>query len=454
MNSMPNGCRILVAIACMVGWGAACGGTPPPAHPNVLLLTLDATRADALGCYGSEVADTPNLDALAGESLLFREAVASAPYTGPAHASILTGLHPPQHGLRDYLVQALPQSADTLAERFREAGYGTAAFVSAYVLAPRYGLGQGFDVYSCQDWRPETAPPGEAPRRLAKLFFQRRADNTVSEALEWLRARDASRPFFAWLHFYDPHAPFTPPREYRRPDPPDRELDPVERQRRLYYDEVTFMDAEIGRLLAALDEMGIYESLVVAVVADHGELLGHYGRRLRGHSPELVEATLRIPLLLRAPGRAQPGEVEAQVRGLDLFPTLLEAAGLDVPPGIEGRSLFQAAGEDEPRPAYSETFYEHYPKRAGEGEELVSVRLGGFKLVLRPGRRELFDLEADPGERDNLYAEHPERVERLLRELRGLAVRWPAERRSATLELSEEETRNHLERLRALGYVE
>jgi choline-sulfatase len=443
-----------IAIACMVGWGGACRGTPPPPRPNVLLLTLDATRADALGCYDSEFANTPNLDALAGESLLFRDAVASTPYTGPAHASILTGLNPPQHGLRDYLAQALPQSADTLAERFREAGYDTAAFVSAYVLAPRYKLDQGFDVYSCQEWRPEAAPHGEMQRRLASMFFQRPADDTVSEALQWLGSRDASRPFFAWLHFYDPHAPFAPPEAYQRPDPPGRKLDPVERKRRLYYDEVTFMDAEIGRLLRVLDEMGIYESLVVAVVADHGELLGHYGRRIPGHSPELAEATLRIPLLLRAPGRAQPGEVEAQVRGLDLFPTLLEAAGLDVPSGIEGRSLFEAAGEDEPRPAYSETFYEHYPQRASEGEELVSLRYGGFKLVLRPGRQELFDLGADPGERQNIYAENPERVKHLHRELRSLAARWPVERRSASLELSEEETRDHLERLRALGYVE
>jgi arylsulfatase A-like enzyme len=146
--------------------------------------------------------------------------------------------------------------------------------------------------------------------------------------------------------------------------------------------------------------------------------------------------------------------VATPVRALDIFPTLLEVAGLEVPLGIEGRSLFEASAEDEPRPAYSETFYEHYPNRAKQGDELVSLRHGRFRLVLGPGRQELFDIVSDPGEQDNRYEREPAQVNRLRRELGRLVARWPAESRAERLELSEEETEEHLERLRALGYVE
>jgi choline-sulfatase len=431
----------------------ACSQAPPAGPTNVLLITLDATRADAIGRYApAGLARTPHLDALAAESLFFEDAVASTPYTGPAHASILTGQYPPQHGMRDYLQQSLPASADTLAERFRAAGYQTAAFVSAYVLAPRFGLDQGFDVYAYRPRRPAVhADPQK--RALAQAFYQRPANETVDEAIEWFTGRDRERPFFAWIHLYDAHAPWTPPASVRRPEPTDRTIGDAERARRLYYDEVTFMDQQIGRLLRGLEDMSLAGATVVAVTADHGELLGHHGRLLGGHSPEIVEATVHVPLFVRVAGR-EPAVVKASVRALDLFPTLLEAAGLDVPDGIEGRSLLAAGDETNPRPAYSETLYNQYPKRAASGDELVSLRVGRWKLVEGPERVELFDLSRDPDELLDRRAASPAQLARLRSELATLRARFKGAPPGANLDLTNEEMSEHLEGLRALGYVE
>jgi choline-sulfatase len=416
---------------------AGCADERPPR--SVLLLTLDTVRTDALGSYGGARARTPHLDALAAESVRYNQAVTTTPYTGPSHASILTGLYPPQHGLRDFRRQSLPEPAVTLAEILAAAGYDTAAFVSTYVLDPRYGLDQGFDRYS------SPGPDG-------KLHAQRPAGQTVREAIDWLDARDGGRPFFLWIHLYDAHAPYLPPPRLRDP-PPGVAKGSVEWERHLYYRETTYADLEIGRLLAFLRDRGVYEDLIVAVVADHGELLGEHGRAIRTHSPWLVDAAVRVPMLVRIPGLLAPGTVDAQVRVIDLFPTLLEALGLPVPAGTEGQSLVRVAAGP-PRPAYSETFYEHYPLRAEEGRELASLRLDGWKLMIRPGREELYDLRRDPDELRDVSGAHPRELARLRGELERLRTRWPEAVRSREIELSDEERADHVERLRALGYVE
>jgi choline-sulfatase len=223
--------------------------------------------------------------------------------------------------------------------------------------------------------------------------------------------------------------------------------------RRLYYDEVTYTDAEIGRLLSTLGELGLYDDLVVVLVADHGELLGEHGRRLTGHATMLVDATLKVPLLVRAPNAAGPRRSDQQVRVLDVFPTILDATGLAVPPGIEGLSLLEVE-PSKLRPAYSETFYENWPERAKDGDELTSMRLSGWKLLVGPDREELYDLETDPAEIRDVSGDHPGQIDRLRQELRELSLRWPEDLRPQELELSEEETEGHLERLRSLGYVE
>jgi len=437
MDSAPRRWRLCSAL--VSGSAAFLLACSPGPSPDILLLTLDTTRSDAVGAFGGARARTPRLDALAGEALRFTQAITTAPYTGPSHASMHTGLLPPQHGLRDFLQQALPEQAVTLAESLRSRGYQTAAFVSAYVLDPRYGLDQGFDVYSSV-----RQPRGH------ESFTERPAVDTVDEVLRWVRERDVSRPFFLWIHLFDPHHPYRPPEEFRSPLPAG--IGRLERQRARYLDEAAYMDAEIGRALDEFDRIGLLENLVIVAVADHGEMIGERGYRPGTHSPVLFDLTLRVPLFVRAPGRVDPGAEDRQVSVVDVFPTILELAGLAVPEGIEGRSLLREASS--PRPAYSETFYEHHPGRAEVGQELVSLRLDGWKLITGPGRSELYDLRSDPNEERDVSSQHPQQVERLRAVLIALAKRWPEEAVPRALELDPAEVERHLDRLRSLGYVE
>ena len=214
------------------------------------------------------------------------------------------------------------------------------------------------------------------------------------------------------------------------------------------------MDAQVGRLLERLRKHGAYEDLVVLVVADHGEMLGEPGRRAQGHSTQLVEETVHVPLMVRAPTITPHRVPNLRVRTVDIFPTLLEAAGLPIPADREGRSLFDLSADAAPRLSYSETLYEHYPARAKLGEELVGIRYGGWSLRHRKDGVELFDLERDPSELNDVAAQHPEKVTELRQRLAALATRWPEKPRLRHLQLNPEETADHLERLRALGYVQ
>lgn len=425
-------------LAC-ASWAAmalACSPGPASPRPNLLLLTLDTTRADALGSYGETPSKTPRLDALAAESLRFTQAITTAPYTGPAHASMLSGLVPPRHGLRDFLGQSLPGSVDTLAEILRRAGYETAAFLSAYVLDPRYGLNQGFDTYE------SVAPP-----RRGRRFSRRPGGVTAGLAEDWLRGRSGDAPFFLWIHLFDPHHPYEAPPAFRAPLP----ADPRAAVRQRYLEEVRYMDSVLGGIFDSLAALGLWDDLIVVAVGDHGEMLGERGLAPGTHSPVLYDTTLRVPLLLRAPGRVEPGVEDRQVSVVDVFPTLLGLAGQPVPPGIDGMRL-DVPEASRPRAAYSETLYASFPERAAPGEELASLRYAGWKLLMGPDREELYDLRADPQESRNLASSQPDRVASLSSRLRAAAGGDRA-RAAAPLQLSPEEQREHRERLRELGYV-
>jgi len=422
----------------------------------VLLVTLDATRADALSSYGGALAHTPRLDELARESVRFSQAITTAPYTGPSHASLLTGLYPPQHGLRDFLQQRMNDDVPTLAELLRRQGYRTAAFVSTYVLDRRFGLGRGFERYSGDFW--EKATPDGRPRPVqGSASFERPASETIDEALGWIRSERTAQPFFVWIHLFDAHAPYEPPPAFRRAWPDPNAVSELDRRRLRYYDEVRYMDSEVGRLLDALRSTRTYDRLLVVVTADHGELLGyHDGRRIETHSTHLVESTLRVPLLVRIPGVLAPGVVDAQVSLVDVMPTLLDVLGVPAPAGVAGRSLVPLArGEEEAaRPAYSETLYERFPHVALPGNELVSFRRAGWKLLTRPGRSELYDLAADPHALHDVASAQPEKLAELQDALEEQRARFAAHPDATPLGLSEEEERGHIERLRSLGYVE
>jgi arylsulfatase A-like enzyme len=385
-----SGCAALALAACSGGGG----------H-SVLLVTLDTLRADALGAYGRTPSVTPHLDELAGEGVVFEAAYTVAPLTLPAHASMLTGLFPPRHGVRDNGLAALPQSATTLAERAREARHQTAAFLGAVVLDQGFGLEQGFETY-------------EAPARrfyggASMGYAERPAHAVVARAIDWLRARDAERPFLLWVHLWDAHAPHQPTEDHLARAGGDP-----------YLGEVAACDLALGRLFAALRAEDLMDSTLVVVVADHGEAFGEHGEV--SHGPFVWNTTLRVPLILRLPGGKRAGTRVAGVASVvDVHPTALEALGLTPAKGvrIDGLSLLGRSPPAE-RGAYFESYYGHL----NFGWHPLSGWVDGSgKLVHAP--TPLYFEPSDAGEVQNLAPERPERVRALRGRLEEFA-RLPA----------------------------
>jgi len=280
--------------------------------PSVLLVTLDTTRADRVGAYGYALAETPTLDRLAAEGSRFARAYSTCPLTIPSHSTIMTGRPPPTHGVRDNGDFILGEHEVTLAERFRDAGYATAAFTSAFPTQARWGFGQGFDVYHDPLERPPTA---------LDWRDQRRAGEVIDDALETLA--DAEGPLFVWVHLFDPHWPYDPPEPFASRS-----------EGRPYDGEIAYADAQLGRLLAWWDDAR--PESVVAVTSDHGEGLGEGGEMTHGFL--LHDGTIRVPLILRGAG-VEVGVEEGVVSHVDIAPTLLALAGLPPHPGVVGRDL-------------------------------------------------------------------------------------------------------------------
>ena len=366
---------------------AGCGSQSPTGPRSALLITLDTTRPDALSLGGGPAGLTPHIDALAREGVFFEQAFSVAPLTHPAHTSILTGLWPPQHGIRDNGISSLAPEAQTLAEVARGEGFQTAACVAAVVLDRAYGLDQGFDVYLGPDHEGsgQDSHTGED-----------RADVVVDRALAWLSQRDRDRPFFLWVHLFDPHAPYAPPERYR-PRPtggPNGRIDP----RHLYFSEIAFADAQVGRLLQTLRAEGSLEDVAVAVVGDHGEAFGEHGEPT--HGAFVWDTTLRVPLILRIPGADGAGSRSRELASVvDLYPTLLAAMGLKGETLGDGLDLM--AG---PVPADRGIYFESYSAYLTFGwSHLAGWRTRSGKYV-HSSRPQFFNVETDPLEEHDLLA--------------------------------------------------
>jgi arylsulfatase A-like enzyme len=405
----------LVACATLSSSAACTRARGPETPPSVLLVSIDTLRADRVGAYGDAAARTPHMDALARQGVLFEAAVSPVPLTLPAHATMLTGLLPPAHGVRGNGSFALGPQPRTLAEVLKRRGLATAAFVGAFPVARRFGLGRGFDVY---DDAFERAPG------LHFDFAERRADRVVDAALAWLVG--AKGPAFLWVHLYDPHAPYDPPDGFRGDDP--------------YRGEVAFADAMLGRLLRAWDARP--GPSVVAVTSDHGEAFGGHGEE--SHGLFVYDTTLRVPLVLRGAGLPAARRVAARVSLADLPTTVAELAGAEA---MEGLSLARFTTPESERTAaalYAETLA---PRLDFGWSELRSWQEGRYKYIRAP-RPELYDLTADPGETRNLVDTSPEVASRLSAALDAELVRLgdAESRRGPDPEAAE--------RLRALGYVQ
>jgi arylsulfatase A-like enzyme/Tfp pilus assembly protein PilF len=358
----------------------ACSGKDSGRHEqhSVLLVTLDTTRADALSCYGARSGTTPELDALAREGVLYERAYTCAPITLAAHASILTGLVPLRHGLRDNGMAALDPAAHTLAEAAHAAGVQTAAFVGAVVLDRALGLDQGFDVYD--------GPP--AQRSQSGHPTERSAKNVIDSALAWLDGRDRARPFFLWVHLYDAHYPYAPKRAL-----PEKSTE-LER----YLAEVSEMDAELGRLFAHLGAENVLGDTLVCVTADHGEAFGEHQEVT--HGAFCWNTTLHVPLLIRFPDGRRAGEHERELVGVvDLAPTLAEELGTTLGPDIDGRSLLAPrAGEG------GGVYFESYAGYFAFGWSPIAGWIDERGKYVHCSRPELYDLAQDPGEEHDLAA--------------------------------------------------
>jgi len=346
-------------------------------RPNVVLVTLDTTRADRMGFLGSTRGLTPALDALAREATVFEKAFAQAPITTVSHATILSGTYPQFHRVNDFGVP-LSGSVPWLPDLLRGQGYRTAAFVGALILDPRGGLAPGFDRGF------DTYDAGFRVKRGKEdryATMERRGGDVVSRALAWLGKRPPG-PFFLWVHLYDAHDPYEAPEPFRS------------RFATAPYDgEIAYVDAQVGKLVAGLRDAQLLDRTAVAVIADHGESLGEHGEST--HGVFLYDPTLRVPLLVKRPGGRDAGRrVASRVSAVDLAPTLLELAGVAVPPSTQGQSLLPLLSATRPadRPAYAET---DYPQRAFGWSSLAAWRIDRFLYVKAP-RRELYDVAADP----------------------------------------------------------
>jgi len=394
-------------------------GTPPA---NVLLVTLDTTRADRLSAYGFQSASMPAIDRLAREGILFQRATTVAPLTLPAHCSLLTGLYPWHHGVRDNADAPLDPSHRTLAEILHGRGFRTAAFIAASVLAADRGLARGFDVYR------DTTTSGDAgaPRRV-----RRPGNEVIDEALTWLNGH-ADSPFFVWVHLYDAHAPYRTPEPYRT----QYAADP-------YEGSLAFVDSQLDRVMHWLDSHQQLSRTLIVVAGDHGESLGDHEEL--EHGIFLYESVVHVPLIMRVPGVA-PRRFVAITSLVDVMPTVLgvlrlpgpHVDGLDLAPAIRG------VGEPADRVVYSES---RYPERFG-WSALRAARDGRFKFIDAP-RPEFYDLETDPFEERNLYTTQSARATALARRLDAfdtlerIPVSGPIDRVPVDVRA----------RLKALGYI-
>ncbi|TFG53267.1 MAG: tetratricopeptide repeat protein, partial [Candidatus Aminicenantes bacterium] len=396
---------------------------------NVILITVDTLRADRVGCYGAVRVATPTMDAFAARGIRYERAIAQTPLTLPSHTTIMTGTLPVYHGVRDNGGFIVPSELVTMAETFKAKGYDTAAFVAAYVLDSKWGLGQGFDTYfdKFDLSRYEKISLGEV---------QRPANEVIDEALLWLETKKDGK-FFAWIHLYDPHTPYDPPEPFKSEYP-----------RNPYLGELAFTDTQLARLSDYLDRNGLRDNLFLILAADHGESLGEHQETTHGFF--IYQTALHVPLIVVTPFTGLQGVTSRETVGLvDVMPTVCEMAGIPIPAEVQGSSLvpsFFRQGAEKARLAYAESYY---PRYHYGWSELRSVQDGRFKLILAPVP-ELYDLGLDPGEVKNLvylekqvFEDLSARAETLINE---------AGRNALEVDISkvDEETR---EKLAALGYI-
>lgn len=426
-----------------------CGESTRPRHDwNVLLVTFDTTRADHIGCFGLADIETPVLDNLAAQGIMFSNAVDTNPITAPSHTTILTGRYPLAHGIRDNGLFTLAEEQVTLAEILKQCGYATGAAIGAFPVSSQFGLSQGFDFFEESLDSQQRNYLGQRVIPKDRLFFDERKAAQVNEAaIPWLESQ-RNRPFFFWVHYFDPHQPFEPPPPYSYQYAHD-----------LYSGEIAYTDAALGFLLQELQTLGELDRTLIVMVADHGEGLGEHNEIT--HAVLAYEQTMHVPLIIRPPAGAAPqGKVvNTRVSTVDIVPTILDLLGIDWPMGdvevngltpasLQGQSLvatwqpgFQAAD----RVIYGENLSPALTHGWGELRVLYD---GSMKYIHGP-RPELFDLSVDPDELHNLADQRPDQVQKMRRDLEYFIYENALEGQSEVQDVSPEV----VAKLAALGYL-
>jgi arylsulfatase A-like enzyme/predicted Zn-dependent protease len=396
---------------------------------NVIVITLDTTRADRLPSYGCRDLATPTIDAFAARGVRFETCYAQTPLTLPSHTTLFTGTLPLYHGIRDNGGFFVPEKLTTMAELFKDKGYETGAFIAAYVLDSKWGLNQGFDTYFDKFDLSKF-------KRVSLGTVQRPANEVLDEALPWLEARKDKR-FFTWLHLYDPHSPYEPP-------PPYDALYAAHP----YLGEIAFADSQLQRLWQFLETNGLLEKTFIVFAGDHGESLGEHEEQSHGFF--VYQAAIHVPLIVVTPFPEAQGVVSPELATLsDVLPTVCDMAGLPVPAEVQGRSLIPAFFHRHRKVtplAYSETFY---PRFHYGWSDLKAVQDGRYKLILAPVP-ELYDVVADPLEEENLVYLQKNVYESLSARAEAFIARAGHNAYEADYSKVDEETR---EKLAALGYV-
>jgi arylsulfatase A-like enzyme/Tfp pilus assembly protein PilF len=417
--------RTVVAGASLIFLGLSFSFAAAVSKPNLVLITLDSTRADRLGFLGAKGAYTPNLDRLASESIVFDHAYAQAPGSVVSHATILSGAYPQSTGMSE-IGGTLSSSLPNLPELLKTQGYRTAAFVGSIELDPRNGPAQGFDRgFQTYDAGFRPAIPGDARPPL----IERRGDQVAASAIAWLD-HNAQQQFFLWVHIRNARA-----------------------GRASYNSAITAADADIGKLLSALQQRKIYENTAVIVVADHGESLGAHGEE--AHGVFLYDQTIHVPLLIKLPAsqvsKPATARVSAKVRLVDIAPTVLEIAAIPVPSPMQGQSLLRVAksksggGAGSDQPVYSRA---DLPQRGFGWSPLESWRAGKY-LYIRAPKPELYDLTADPDATHNLAQSSKATLDTMAAQLESFDRHISGEASKSSAELSSSE----MQKLASLGYV-
>jgi arylsulfatase A-like enzyme/Flp pilus assembly protein TadD len=392
---------------------------------NVVLISIDTCRADYLSCYGYPHKTTPNIDSVAQESILFRNVISPVPLTLPSHCSILTGTIPAYHGVHDNENDKLVESNVTLAEILRQNGFATGAVVSTFVLDSRFGLDQGFDSYN-----------DEFEKRAGKdMVAERRGGEANHFAINWL-AEHKNEKFFLFLHYFDPHHTYLPPEPFAS----------------LYHDnlyagEIAYTDYCIGQVIAELKTLGLYDSTLIVITGDHGEMLGEHGEPYHGYF--IYQSAIKVPLIIKLPGQTESQKIKQAVGLIDIAPTICKMVGLKMPPQVQGKDLsayFYNKQEALPeRHLYSECMN---PTQYN-ANSLLGVVTDRFKYI-QTTRPELYDLLADPGETNNLIKQQPQQARMLQERLREILEQTVGKNESdSKIELDEESRK----RLESLGYV-